>query len=498
MESMPDIYDFRLIFPEIALAVFAVIGLIFGAYDKKRAYNGAALIAIVGFITVAYLVHLTDQYLVSLKADYVATAFHNLFRFDPFAVVMKCLVLIGGAMTAILSWRYLPEQKDGRYEFYVLMMLSTLGMMLMVSANNFLTLYVGLELQSLALYVLAAFHRDGIRSTEAGIKYFILGALSSGMLLFGISFIYGFSGTIEFYDVARMLDGVDMKHSLGLMIGIVFMLAGLAFKVSAVPFHMWTPDVYEGAPTPVTAFFAIAPKIAALGLFVRVLAGPLLNSPEIWQQVVVFLSAASMLVGAVGALRQTNIKRLMAYSSIGHMGFVLMGLAAASLEGIKALTAYMIIYVIMSVGAFACILSMRRQGKLVEGISDLRGLSKTNPIMALCLLVILFSMAGIPPLAGFFAKFYIIIAALHSNLYWLAIFGVVASVISAYYYLNIVKIMYFDDVQESLDKFIHSELRLLMIGSALLLALFVIYPDPVMQWSEKASTLMYWGGKVAK
>ncbi|TAH33077.1 MAG: NADH-quinone oxidoreductase subunit NuoN [Alphaproteobacteria bacterium] len=493
-----EFYDFRLIFPEITLAIFAIIGLIFGVYDKKRAYNAAALIAVVGFATVAYMVHLTDQYLVALKPEYVATAFNNLFRFDPFAAIMKSLVLLGGAVTAILSWRYLPEQKDNRHEFYALMMLSTLGMMVMLSANNFLTLYVGLELQSLALYVLAAFHRDSVRSTEAGIKYFVLGALSSGMLLFGISFIYGFSGTTDFYTAARMLSGVDMKHSLGIVTGVVFMLAGLAFKVSAVPFHMWTPDVYEGAPTPVTAFFAVAPKIAALGLLVRVLAGPLSTSPHIWQQVIIFLAAASMLVGAVAALRQTNIKRLMAYSSIGHMGFVLMGIAAASTEGVRALTAYMIIYVIMSVGAFACILSMRRDGKLVEKISDLTGLSKTNPIMALCLLVILFSMAGIPPLAGFFAKFYVIIAALHSNLYWLAVFGVVASVISAYYYLNIIKIMYFDDVREALDKFIHSELRLVMVGSALLLALFVIYPDPVMHWSERASSLIYSVGDLGR
>ncbi len=488
---VPEWYDFKLILPEIAMVVFAAIALIFGVYDKKRAYAGSTVVALVGFGFAAYLVCATNQYLSSMKLEYSAMAMGTMFRVDPFAAAMKYMILAGSAVAVILTYRFWQHKNDARHEFPVLMMLAVVGMMVMVSANNFLVLYVGLELQSLALYVLAAFDRDNPRSTEAGIKYFVLGALSSGMLLFGISFIYGFTGSLDFYQISRVMENFAIKDNLGLVTGIVFMLAGLAFKISAVPFHMWTPDVYEGAPTPVTAFFAIAPKIAALGLLVRVLSTPFINNADIWQQILVFLSAASMLVGAVAALRQTNIKRLMAYSSIGHMGFVLMGIAAASQEGIKALVFYMIIYLIMSAGAFAFIMAMRRNGKPVEAIADLSGLSKSSPIMSLCLLVVLFSMAGIPPLAGFFAKFYVIMAALNANLYWLAVFGVLASVISAYYYLNIVKIMYFDEAKESLDKIVFPELRLLMAASALILTVFVFYPNIVMDWSARASTLIY-------
>ncbi len=491
MSQIPDLFDLKLILPELTMAVMAMLALMFGVFDKLRAFRTVGAIAILSFAIVAYLVFMLDQDLLSLRNVYSATAFNNLIRIDPFAATMKYMIILGGLIACIFGWRFFERTGNAPFEYFPLVMLCTVGMMIMVSSNNFLTLYVGLELQSLALYVLASFDRDNARSSESGLKYFVLGALASGLLLFGISYIYGFSGSLNFMQISTVIGGAKIGENLGLVTGVVMVLAGLAFKVSAVPFHMWTPDVYEGAPTPVTAFFAIAPKIAALALFVRVLSVPIGSNAELWQQVVVFLSAASMVVGAVAALRQSSIKRLMAYSSIGHMGFVLMGLAAVTQEGVQSLVMYMMIYLVMSVGAFACILSMRRRGQCVEAIDDLSGLSKTNPLMAMCLLVIFFSMAGIPPLAGFFAKFYVIIAALGSGLYFLAVLGVLASVISAYYYLNIVKIMYFDEPKESLDRFQDWEMSFLMLVSAVILLCFVLYPDPVMAWSTRSASLIY-------
>jgi NADH-quinone oxidoreductase subunit N len=368
---------------------------------------------------------------------------------DDFARFMKVLALIGSAVTLIMSGRYLLRTKMDSEEYPVLIMLATIGMMLMISANDLIALYMGIELQSLALYVVAAINRDSAKSSEAGLKYFVLGALSSGMLLYGASLVYGLTGHTGFADIAKALS--LSGSNLGIIFGIVFIIAGLAFKVSAVPFHMWTPDVYEGAPTPVTAFFAAAPKIAAVALFTRVMVGPFANVTQDWQQVVVLVSLASMVLGAFAAIGQSNIKRLLAYSSIANMGFALVGLAAGSVEGVQGVLVYMLIYLVTTLGVFACVLAMRRKGVYVESISDLAGLGRTNKGLAFVLAMLMFSLAGIPPLAGFFGKLFVFSAAIKAGLYVLAIVGVIASVVGAYYYLRIVKIMYFEEPAAAFD-----------------------------------------------
>jgi NADH-quinone oxidoreductase subunit N len=408
---------------------------------------------------------------------------------------MKLLVLLGAGLTIAMSIGYIEREQMARFEFPVLMLFATLGMMMMVSANDLMSLYLGLELQSLSLYVIAAFRRDTVRSSEAGLKYFVLGALSSGMLLYGSSMVYGFAGSTSFETIAEVLGAAPAGEapSVGLIVGLVFVLAGLAFKVSAVPFHMWTPDVYEGAPTPVTAFFASAPKIAAMALLVRVMIGPFGDLTAQWQQIVVVVSIGSMVLGAFAAINQTNIKRLMAYSSIGHMGYVLVGLAAGSEAGVRGVAIYMAIYLLMNVGTFACILCMRQQGRMVEGIDDLKGLSKTSPMMALALAVFMFSMAGIPPLAGFFGKFYVFLAAIQEGLYTLAVIGVLASVVGAFYYLRIVKLMYFDEPAESFDRPIGRELRFIIAGTSLAMVLFLIFIGPVVNSAAAAASVLFAG-----
>jgi NADH-quinone oxidoreductase subunit N len=362
-------------------------------------------------------------------------------------------------------------------------------MMMMVSANDLIALYMGIELQSLALYVIASFQRDSLRSTEAGLKYFVLGALSSGMLLYGCSLIYGFTGATGFTAIAAAIQGQE-HAGIGLIVGIVFLCAGLAFKVSAVPFHMWTPDVYEGAPTPVTAFFAVAPKIAGLALFMRALIVPFLAISDDWQQIIVVISVASMLLGAFAAIWQDNIKRLMAYSSIGHVGYALIGLAAGSAEGVRGVLVYLVIYMAMNVGTFACILSMRRRSGMVEGISDLAGLSKRNPLMALALAVFMFSMAGIPPLGGFFGKFYIFIAAVNAELYTLAVIGVLASVVGAFYYLRIIKVMYFDEPGEPFESPMSVELRAIIGVCGVFVTFFAFYTAPFIASAQIAAAAL--------
>jgi len=357
----------------------------------------------------------------------------------------------------------------------------------MISANDLIAVYLGLELQSLALYVVAAFNRDSARSTEAGLKYFVLGALSSGMLLYGASLVYGFTGSTVFAEIAATLAD---DASLGLTFGLVFLIAGLAFKVSAVPFHMWTPDVYEGAPTPVTAFFAAAPKVAAMALFVRVMVDPFAPVAGDWQQIVTFIAIASMGLGAFAAIGQTNIKRLMAYSSIGHMGFVLVGLAAGNQAGVRGVVIYLVIYMAMTLGTFACILSMRRGGGMVEEIDDLSGLAKTNPVMAFMLGMLLFSLAGIPPLAGFFAKFYVFLAAMSAGLYALAVLGVLASVVAAYYYIRIVKVMYFDEPAGEFQP-MPAEMRLVLGVSGAFVLLFVFVAGPISSAAELAAQTFF-------
>jgi NADH-quinone oxidoreductase subunit N len=387
-----------------------------------------------------------------------------------------------------MSVDYWREDGGLKFEFPVLVLFAAAGMLMMISANDLIALYVGLELQSLSLYVIATFKRDSARSAEAGLKYFVLGALSSGMLLYGASLVYGFTGQTTFSGIAAAL--AASETSLGLVFGLVFLIAGLAFKVSAVPFHMWTPDVYEGAPTPVTAFFAAAPKVAAMTMFIRILVDAFAPITSDWQQIIAFIAIASMLLGAFAAIGQSNIKRLMAYSSIGHMGFALVGLAAGNETGVQGVIIYLLIYMAMTLGAFACILSMRRRDAMVEDIADLAGLSRTNPIMAFMLAMILFSLAGIPPLAGFFAKFYVFLAAIEANLYTLAVIGVLASVVGAYYYLRIVKIMYFDEPAEGFEP-MPMELRLVLGVSGAFVLLFVFIAGQVGEATAMAARTFF-------
>jgi NADH-quinone oxidoreductase subunit N len=414
--------------------------------------------------------------------------FDGAFIVDPFTKMMKLLTLTGAAGALVLSIDYWRREGGIKFEYPVLVLLATTGMLMMISANDLIALYVGLELQSLALYVVAAFRRDSARSSEAGLKYFVLGALSSGLLLYGASLIYGFTGSTEFARIAEVLQ--SSGASLGLIFGLVFLLAGFAFKISAVPFHMWTPDVYEGSPTPVTAFFASAPKIAAMAMFLRAV---LTAFPEIthqWQQIVVFISIASMVLGAFAAIGQSNIKRLMAYSSIGHMGFALVGLATGDLAGAQAVIVYLVIYLVMNLGVFACILSMRRSDGMVEEIEELAGLSRNSPIMAFLLAMLMFSLAGIPPLAGFFAKFYVFLAAINAGLYTLAVIGVLSSVVGAYYYLRIIKIMYFDEPVEKFEP-MPGALQGVLAISGLLVIFFFTYPAPLVAAANAAAKSLF-------
>ena len=467
--------------PEIILAVGAMILLMFGVLRSSEASravaNGAILVLIAAAAAVLFGPH-----------DAVTT-FNGSFIVDDFARFLKLVTLIGSAVAIVLAGHWMEAEKFHRFEFGVLVLLATLGMLMMISANGLIALYVGLELQSLALYVAASLQRDSIRSTEAGLKYFVLGALSSGMLLYGCSLIYGFTGTTLFPQIAEAV--VAHGVSLGLLFGIVFLLAGLAFKISAVPFHMWTPDVYEGAPTPITAFFAAAPKVAAMAMFTRAMVSGFPSATAEWQQIVVFISIASMLLGAFAAIGQTNIKRLMAYSSIGHMGFALVGLAAGSSAGVKGVVIYMTIYMAMTLGTFACILAMRRDGEPVEQISDLAGLAKTDLKMAVLLGALLFSLAGIPPLAGFFAKFYVFLAAIQAGLFTLAVIGVLASVVGAYYYLRIVKIMFFDEPQEARFDPMPASLATVLGVSAVFIVFFVFWPGPLVTAAEAAANALF-------
>ncbi len=473
--------------PEIFLAVAAMALLILGVFQGEvRAAKEVSWLGVVVLIVAIFMVGSQNG------ARHVTLA--GMFVTDAFSIFAKILVLIGSALSLILSIRYNERQNIARFEFPVLILLSTTGMLMMISANDLLALYVGLELQSLALYIVASFDRDSARSSEAGLKYFVLGALASGMMLFGISMIYGFAGSTSFDMLAAHLTGAA-PASAGLVIGIVFLIVGLAFKVSAVPFHMWTPDVYEGAPTPVTAFFSVAPKIAAMALFVRVMVGPFHGALFEWRQVIWAISVASMILGALAAINQRNIKRLMAYSSISHVGYALIGLAAGNAIGVRGILIYLAIYLFMNIGTWAIILSMRRGGKMVEGIDDLAGLSRTQPAMALALGIFMFSLAGIPPLAGFFAKLYIFMAAIDSGLNVLAVIGVVTSVIGAYYYVRIVKLMYFDEpvAGGAFDRQIGAEVRAVLLISAVIIMFFFLYPSPLVSGAEAASAALFPG-----
>lgn len=469
--------------PELFLAVAAMGLLMVGVF------RGAGSTRLV--LTLSVLVLAIAGALILIPERGSHTAFHGLFVVDAFGDFMKILVLLGSALTVVMSLRFIEQEQMARFEFPILLVLATLGMMMMISANDLISLYLGLELQSLSLYVVAAFRRDNLRSSEAGLKYFVLGALSSGMLLYGSSMVYGFAGTTNFDALGDVFSGGHGEPATGLIIGMVFVIAGLAFKISAVPFHMWTPDVYEGAPTPVTAFFANAPKIAAMALLVRVMIEPFGHLHDQWQQVIVLVSIASMVLGALAAINQKNIKRLMAYSSIGHIGYALVGLAAGTESGVRGIGIYLAIYLVMNIGTFACILCMRQKDRMVEGIDDLRGLSRSHPMMALALAIFMFSMAGIPPLAGFFGKLYIFLAAIESGLYTLAVIGVLSSVIGAFYYLRIVKLMYFDEPEESFDRPLGREMALILFGTAAIIAFFVILPGPILDGAEVAAAALF-------
>jgi NADH-quinone oxidoreductase subunit N len=470
--------------PEMFLAVSAMVLLVLGVYQRgahvAREISWLGVVALA--ITVALVLSLGYGRKVSLYGMMVT---------DGFGAFMSVLTLVAAGFAIVMAMRFNEREGVARFEYPVLVLLACAGMLMMITANDLISLYVGLELQNLALYVIASFQRDQTRSSEAGLKYFVLGALSSGMLLYGASLVYGFAGSTNFDTLAHTLDASTV--SVGLTIGIVFVAVGLAFKVSAVPFHMWTPDVYEGAPTPATAFFSVAPKTAALALFIRVMIYAFGELVDQWQQVIMAISVASMILGALAAINQRNIKRLMAYSSIGHVGYALIGLAAGTPAGVRGILVYMAIYVFMNIGTFAVILCMRRQGQLVEGIEDLAGLARTQPLLAAALAIFMFSMAGIPPLAGFFAKFYIFMAAIDARLFWLAVVGVVTSVVGAYYYLRIVKIMYFDEARSAFDPVIGGELKAVLLISAALILLFIIYPSPIVGGAELASATLFPG-----
>jgi len=463
--------------PELLLSVGALILLMIGVFrDEKKA---------MGIVTFGAVLLLTLALFLSIFVPTGrVTAFSGGIVVDTFARFMKVLVLFGSAMAIVMSSTYMRVEKAERFEYPVLIIFAAIGMCVMISASDLMTLYIGLEMQSLSLYVIASIKRDSLRATEAGLKYFVLGALSSGMLLYGSSLVYGFTGSTAFDVIFGQVAG---HPSLGLTFGLVFVLAGLAFKISAVPFHMWTPDVYEGAPTPVTAFLAAAPKIAAMALLTRVLYAPFLEIQPQWQQIITFIAVGSMVLGAVAAIGQNNIKRLMAYSSIGHMGFALVGLAAGSEQGIQGVVVYMTIYLMTNLGVFAVILAMRRQGQLVEDIADLAGLSKTQPMVAASLAILMFSLAGIPPMAGFFGKFYVFMAAIDAKLFALAVIGVLASVVGAFYYLRIVKLMYFDEPAPAFDTPMASELSLTLIFSTVFTLLFFTAPAMITGLAELAA-----------
>jgi NADH-quinone oxidoreductase subunit N len=465
--------------PELTLAIGAMVLLLVGVSTRKEQadlilWAAVFVLALAGFFV--------------LRESGTTTLFGDSFIVDPFARALKLLTLTGSAVTLIMSIDYWRGEGHLKFEFPVLVLLATTGMLMMISANDLIALYVGLELQSLALYVVAAFDRRSARSSEAGLKYFVLGALSSGMLLYGASLIYGFTGSTLFTDIAAAVQPSGVN--LGLIFGLVFLMTGFAFKISAVPFHMWTPDVYEGAPTPVTAFFAAAPKLAAFALTVRTLFAAFPSVTPEWQQIVTFLAIASMALGSFAAIGQRNIKRLMAYSSIGHMGYALVGLAAGTAEGVQGVIIYLAIYLAMTLGTFACILAMRRHGRMVEDIDQLAGLSNTSPMMAFLLAMLLFSLAGIPPLAGFFAKFYVFLAAINAGLYALAVIGVLLSVVGAYYYLRIVKIMYFDAPAERFEPM--PGLLATVLGlSGLFILFYFVYPAPLVNVAEAAAKSLF-------
>lgn len=468
--------------PELFLAVAGLALLVLGVFNGDKSARQIGWLVMIAFVVAGSLLLQNSWERVDIL--------NGLYVMDQFGGIVKLMLLIGLITSVALSIRYLEDEKIARFEYPLLILFSGLGMMLMVSAHDLLSLYMGLELQSLALYVLASIRRDSVKSSEAGLKYFVLGALSSGMLLFGASLVYGYTGSTNFTVIG---DTLSEANNIGATIGLVFLLAGLAFKVSAAPFHMWTPDVYEGAPTSVTAFFAMVPKVAAIALLIRLLFEAFPTVMLQWQQIIWMLAALSMAVGGFAGLMQTNIKRLLAYSSVGNMGFALVGLASGTEEGVAAVLVYMAIYMVMTAGTFGIVMNMRRNGHALELISDLAGLSRHAPTMAYALALLMFSMSGIPPLAGFFGKFMVFKAAVDAEMYGLAVFGVLTSVVAAYYYIRIIKVMFFDEPVEKFDGSVPFARRAVIALSVLFIVAFIFNPSPLVDISEDAVSVFFNG-----
>jgi NADH-quinone oxidoreductase subunit N len=471
--------NWTLAIPELVLSCCGMAILVYSVLMRRDTFLSASMLTIGAFVIASLLV---------LSSGF-GVGYRGQFTDDPFSSFVKLLTLVASILSVAVSLDYNEHEDLRRFEFPVLILFATVGMMLMASATNLMTLYLGVELMSLSTYVLAAFARDELRSSEAGLKYFVLGALASGLLLYGISLVYGFSGSMNFDKLMAALAD-PAQASAGLVVGIVFIVAGLAFKISAVPFHMWTPDVYEGAPTPITALLGTAPKVAGIALLVRVMAMPFGHLLAQWQQLIVLVSIASMILGALAAIGQHSIKRLMAYSSIGHVGYMLIGLAAGTTVGVRGVLIYLIVYVFMNLGTFAVILAMRRRGRMLEGIDDLAGLSRTDPALALAMAVFMFSMAGIPPLAGFWGKYFIFAAAVQSGLWVLAVIGVLTSVVGAFYYIRVVKVMYFDAPAEAFDPRPGS-LSFVAAASALFTTFFFVIPAPFVAAAEAAAKVLF-------
>ena len=462
--------NLHLVLPEIFLSLSIMFLLILGVFKKNSSnliHNMSLIVLLISAVITFNETTIIDKELL----------FNQSIIIDPLSSLMKITTLLSAFIVLAVSTNYLKIFNIFKIEYSILILSSVLGMMIMISSNDLIVFYMGLELQSLGLYVLATFNRDNLKSSEAGLKYFVLSALSSGLLLYGCSLIYGFSGSTNFEVIGAELNSKDYA----LTFGFVFILVGLAFKISAVPFHMWAPDVYEGSPTTVTLFFTMVPKIAALSVFIRFLYVPFLNLIDQWQMIIVFLSIASMLFGAIAAIGQTNIKRIIAYSSISHIGYALAGLSTGSNEGIQSSIVYILIYVVMNLGFFSCLLMFKRNNEYYENLNDLSGLSKSHPLLSLSLLIILFSLAGIPPLAGFFAKFYIFTSVIEQSMYFLAIVGLLSTVIAAFYYLRIIKIIYFENEKEKFDNDHHTLLKFSLVFSTILILFYFIFPSEIIQ-----------------
>ena len=479
MDIIPNLFP---ALPEIVLLISSLVILLAGVFYEKNNLRNSMRFSLFILFVLLFVIIMTNQ---SPKET-----FNGLFVVNPFTLFSKLMIILSSIFSILLIKPWLKNQSINIYEVPVLILFSTLGMMMMLSANDLVSLYIGLELQSLSLYVLASFNKNDLRSAESGVKYFVLGALASGLLLYGSSLIYGYSGSTNFNDISLVISSKGVN--LALIIGLVFLISGFAFKISAVPFHMWTPDVYEGAPTPITAFFSVGPKIAALCLLLRILYGPLEGIINEWRQILIFFSISSMLWGSIAAISQSNIKRLIAYSSIGHVGYALIGIISGTPEGVRGVLYYLLIYLFMNIGTFCVILAMKIKDRYVEDISNLSGLSKSNPVLAFAFAVLMFSMAGIPPLAGFFGKYFIFISAIEADLVYLAVIGLLASVIGAFYYLRLIKIMYFDDIQDTIDSPSSSLVYILSVCSFFII-FYILIPEPLLSYAEFAAMSLFKG-----